>query len=481
MEVNSIKFFIFFGAVFALYYLSALRSCKWQNVCLLAASLFFYGYISVKMLALLVAVTLVFYGLGLAMGPALSGDGSAATGKCRRKVLAVIGVCLGAGVLVYFKYTNFFIAQISALVKLAGFHKGLGTLDIIVPVGVSFFTFKLISYAVDVYKGKMQPVKDILAFSSWVTFFPTIMSGPIDRAVDTVPQLRVARRYSGANLLEGATRVLWGMFLKMCIADNIASYTDAAFSNYLHHTGVTIAVAALLYSVQIYADFSGYSEMAIGVARILGIKVPENFLRPYFSTNVADFWRRWHMSLMSWLRDYIYFPLGGSRCSQLKTARNTFGVFAVSGLWHGANWTFILWGIYHGALVVLRRVLNKGGKKSGGKTQPQAWWARYLKILGTFLLCTLGWMMFRADSVQQFASMLSRLAVSGSLFTKNLSPVVLPMLILLFKDLKDEEGWHLNFLHSRQWVVRAVSTGLLIAFIAFTGELEGPQFIYFQF
>ena len=359
MLVNSIVFWAFFLIVLIPYFSILRKSSRWQNLWVLAASYFFYGYADWRMVPLLLGATVVFYALGIAT-------------SSRSKALMVVGVVLGAGLLLYFKYMNFFMEQFAALFGLMGLHTNWSTFNIIVPIGISFFTFKLIAYVVEVYKGNMEPCRDFVTFAAYIAFFPTIMSGPIDSPKMFIPQLEKPRWWNNEMVLEGLKRVLWGMFLKMCIADKISPYTDSVFNNYYHHSGITIILASVLYTFQIYTDFCGYSEMAIGVSRVMGVKVTENFLRPYFVTNVGDFWRRWHMSLMNWFRDYIYIPLGGSRCSKARMYWNTMVVFMVSGLWHGANWTFIIWGAYHGALVCLYKAMRKAAKpRSSGLSAVQ--------------------------------------------------------------------------------------------------------------
>lgn len=472
MLVNSFIFWGFFLLVLLPYFTLLRQSAGGQNAWLLLASLVFYAYTDWRMLLLLMAAIIVFYGLGRAIA---SHEGKA------RKQFMVAGVVLGAGLLLYFKYLNFFVDQVREVLKLCGLSANWQSLNIIVPIGISFFTFKLISYVVEVYKKNIEAERDFVRFATYISFFPTILSGPIDRPNDFLPQLREVRQARWDEILEGMKRVLWGMFLKMCIADKVSPYTDAVFNSYSHHSALTIVVAAVLYSFQIYADFCGYSEMAIGVSRIMGLRVTENFRRPYLATNMGEFWRRWHISLMTWLRDYIYFPLGGSRCSQTKTGRNTAATFLVSGLWHGANWTFILWGLYHGILVFGRRLWRSWRGLKKGEGEPHSFVARYLNIAVVFLLCTLGWIMFRAASVSDFINIMSRLAVPGSLFFSWALTAVLPISILVFKDIKDEEGWNIHFLHARSWVVQAISMGLLIVLITYIGELEGAKFIYFQF
>lgn len=495
MLVNSIVFWAFFLIVLIPYFSILRKSSRWQNLWVLAASYFFYGYADWRMVPLLVGATVVFYLLGIYIedGGRRKEEGDYSP-NINSKALMVVGVVLGAGLLLYFKYMNFFIEQFAALFGLMGLHTNWSTFNIIVPIGISFFTFKLIAYVVEVYKGNMEPCRDFVTFAAYIAFFPTIMSGPIDSPKMFIPQLEKPRWWNNEMVLEGLKRVLWGMFLKMCIADKISPYTDSVFNNYYHHSGITIILASVLYTFQIYTDFCGYSEMAIGVSRVMGVKVTENFLRPYFVTNVGDFWRRWHMSLMNWFRDYIYIPLGGSRCSKARMYWNTMVVFMVSGLWHGANWTFIIWGAYHGALVCLYKAMRKAAqprsKAASGVQERQSRVQRskikdqsskYLSILFVFVLVTIGWMVFRCDTFQQFFGMLGRFTAPGGLFFSWALTAVLPIGIMLFKELKDEEGWNIHLLHSKNLYVQAVSIALLIVYIFYTGELNGAQFIYFQF
>jgi len=513
MLVNSIIFWCFFAA-FLLPYFTLMRGQSMaQNVWLLVASYFFYGYADWRMTILLLITTITFYFLGLAINRVSGFKFQVSSNSLLTpKTLTVLGVVLGAGMLLYFKYLNFFLEQFAALFALMGLKTNFSSFHILVPIGISFFTFKLIAYVVEVYKGNMEPCRDFVTFAAYIAFFPTIMSGPIDSPKMFIPQMAKARRWNNSEVTEGMIRVLWGMFLKMCIADKVSPYTDAVFNNYGHHSGVTIAVAAVMYTFQIYTDFSGYSEMAIGTAQVMGFRVTENFMRPYFSTNVGEFWRRWHASLMNWFRDYIYFPLGGSRCSKAKMYRNTMVVFLVSGLWHGANWTFIFWGAYHGLLVCfykLTKPLVSGIRFIHETHQQDSQIAdsikpdspkpeshqekhatcnlifetirKYANILLVFILVTIGWMVFRCDSFGQFWGMLAGLTAPGHFFASWALTAVLPIGIMLLKELKDEEGWNIHLLHSDNWVVKAISVGFLIVFILYMGELEGAKFIYFQF
>ena len=516
MLVNSIIFWIFF-AVFLLPYITLMRgSSKVQNLWLLAASYVFYGYADWRMVLLLLAATIIFYSLSLTLKsptPTLPREGDSDGAKRHRKTLVILGIILGVGMLLYFKYLNFFIEQFAALFGLFGLKTNYSSFNIIVPIGISFFTFKLIAYIVEVYKGNMEPCRDFVTFATYIAFFPTIMSGPIDAPKLLIPQMAKARTWQNDQVAEGLKRVLWGMFMKMCIADKVSGYTDAVFNNAYHHNATSIIAASVLYTFQIYADFSGYSEMAIGTSQIMGFRVTENFMRPYFSQNVGDFWRRWHASLMNWFRDYIYFPLGGSRCSKARMYWNTMVVFMVSGLWHGANWTFIFWGAYHGLLVCVYKLtkkthpnppclgretytaksknikssLNREEPTVAGRREKQlggyrVGGSKYLNILIVFILVTIGWQVFRCNSFGQFVGLWERMFTGfGPIFKSWALMGFIPIGILMFKEMKDEEGWNIHLLHSKKLWVQIVSFALIAVFILYFGELEGGSFIYFQF
>lgn len=478
MLVNSIIFWIFF-TIFLLPYFTLMQgSSKVQNLWLLAASYVFYGYADWRMAILLLVATIIFFNLSLTLPRR---EGTFSMSERPRKALITLGIILGAGMLLYFKYLNFFIEQFAALFGLFGLRTNYGSFNIIVPIGISFFTFKLIAYVVEVYKGNMEPCKDFVTFATYIAFFPTIMSGPIDAPKLLIPQMGKSRTWQNDQVAEGLKRVLWGMFMKMCIADKVSGYTDAVFNNAYHHNATSIIAASILYTFQIYADFSGYSEMAIGTSQIMGFRVTENFMRPYFSQNVGDFWRRWHASLMNWFRDYIYFPLGGSRCSKARMYWNTMVVFMVSGLWHGANWTFIFWGAYHGLLVCGYKLFKKKSSinSEGGALHK---FHKYVNILMVFALVTIGWQVFRCNSFGQFVGLWERMFTGfGPIFKSWALMGFIPIGILMFKEMKDEEGWNFHLLHSKKLWVQIISFALIAVFILYFGELEGGSFIYFQF
>ena len=469
MLINSLVFLLFF-IVFLIPYFLLKGKGALQNLWLLAGSYFFYGWADWRMLFLLFGATTVSYFL-----PKIRNKKAAMTG----------GVVLGVGLLVYFKYLNFFIEQVAILIERLGLHANISTLNILMPVGISFFTFRLMSYVIEIQRENIEPEKDFVSFAAYVAFFPTIMSGPIDRPNDFIPQLKVARHFQASAFAEGAKRVLWGLFLKLCIADQLAPYTDSVLYNFYHHNATSIALAAVLYSFQLYADFCGYSEMAIGVARIMGIEVKENFRRPFFAQDIAEFWRRWHISLTTWITDYVFMPLNiafrniGKKGIYLATLLN----LVVIGIWHGANWTYILFGLFHGLMLVAVVMTDKNRKKFEKKhTLKGNVVYRYSRILATFILCTLGFLLFRANSVTEFFFVLKRLGSGfGMAFMSWALTALIPICILLFKEYKDENNINIHFLHSEKLWGQVVSFALLIVFIIYTGALNGGQFIYFQF
>ena len=470
MLVNSIIFWFFFLIVLIPYFSILKISSRWQNLWILAASYFFYGYADWRMVGLLFFSTLVFYCLPMMKN---------------KKLSMIIGVFVGVGMLVYFKYMNFFVEQFALLFNSLGIHTNYSSFNIIMPIGISFFTFRLMSYVIEIQRGNIEPEKDFVSFATYVAFFPTIMSGPIDRPNTFLPQLEKPRSFVVDDCAEGCKRALWGLFMKFCIADQLSPYTDSVLNNYYHHNATSIVLACVLYSFQLYADFCGYSEMAIGTARMMGIKVTENFLRPFFAQNIAEFWRRWHMSLTTWITDYVFMPLNisfrnwGKWGIYLATLLN----LVIIGAWHGANWTFLLFGFFHGMMLVVVTANDKKRKKLEKKygLKKKAIY-KYSRMVLTFVLCTIGFLLFRSDSITQFFSVLGRLNSGfGMFFMSWALTAVLPICILIFKEYKDENKLNIHFLHSQKLWVQVVSFALLVVFVIYTGALNGGQFIYFQF
>lgn len=392
MLFNSIEFAIFLPIVFVLYWWVFARNLKLQNLFVVVVSYVFYGWWDWRFLLLIAFTSLCSWGSGLLIDKYKNEQAKA-------KFISVLNVVLNLLILGIFKYYDFFVSSFADLF-LNGKKDGL-LLNIILPVGISFYTFQALSYSIDVYRGKMKPVKDIVQFFAFVSFFPQLVAGPIERATNLLPQFGKPRKFDYDMGVDGLRQILWGLFKKMVVADNCAVYVDQVFSNYQSQSGSTLLLAAVLFTFQIYGDFSGYSDIAIGTAKLFGIKLMRNFNVPYFSRDIAEFWRRWHISLTTWFRDYVYIPLGGSRVSKAKVVRNTFVIFLLSGFWHGANWTFIVWGAYHALLFLPLILLGKNRKHTDvvatGRFFPS------LKEMGqmllTFLLAVIGWIVFRANTI----------------------------------------------------------------------------------
>ena len=469
------------AAVLLPYFL--MRKKELQNVWLVLASWFFYGWVDLKMVPLLVVVTLVFYGLGAAIGK------SNHTNPRQASWLTTLGVVLGLGVLFYFKYFNFFVNEMAALLRSFGMQVNDCDFNIIMPIGVSFFTFKLMSYVIEIHRENIAPTKSIVSFAAYIAFFPTILSGPIDRPNIFIPQLEKTRRVSAADLSEGLKRILWGMFLKMCIADVIAPWTDAVFYNYSLHNATTIVVASILYLLQLYTDFCGFSEMAIGVGRMMGLQVTENFCRPFFAKNVAEYWRRWHMSLTTWITDYVFMTLNVSfrDWGKIGLYLATLINLILIGVWHGANWTYFWFGAYHGLLLILVTMADKRRKKLEKKynlktNEPYIWSRRLL----TFFLFVFGSVLFRAVSMNDFLGTVAQLGSGfGPLFNEEFSSIVIYALpsvaVMFFREWVAEYKRDIHFFHSPNVYVRVVSIAIMISTIIYIGQLEGNSFIYFQF
>lgn len=313
----------------------------------------------------------------------------------KRKMANIAAIVLNLGILFVFKYFNFFIESLIDLFDAIGINLAMSTLKIILPVGISFYTFSALSYSIDVYQRKVEPTKDLLAYFCYVTFFPSILSGPINRATKQLPQFFQLRTFDYDKVVEGTKMLVWGLFVKLCVADRFGIYVDTVYTNLYQHTGITLFVTSIIYTLQIYADFAGYSLIAIGLGKMLGIDLQTNFIRPYFAKTVTDFWRRWHISLTTWFRDYIYFPLGGNRCSHARWIFNTIVVFVVSGLWHGAAYTFLIWGAFHGFCMIVEKKLY-GDKLKTLSTKLS--FSNCLRMSITFFVVNFAWIFFRMDN-----------------------------------------------------------------------------------
>ena len=398
------------------------------------------------------------------------------------KIKLLTGVILCIIPLLVFKYYNFICESAIAMLQMVGMRHELPGLNWAVPVGISFFTFQALGYLWDVWYGRIKPEKNFLHYALFVSFFPSIVSGPINKASLVLPQIKSIRPYFDySKAVEGLKLLLWGMFMKVVVADRVALYVDTVFSHYENYSGLSCFVASLLYTTQIYADFAGYSLMAIGVGKTLGFELTENFRRPYLAYSITDFWRRWHISLSTWLKDYVYIPLGGSRCSKLRNYWNIIVTFLVSGIWHGANWTFVIWGLWHGLFQVVEKAIGQQKCKYGT-------WGKSVKILITFLLVNFAWIFFRMPTIGDAFSVIARIfnpALFGNLYTPekaNTLFIVMGVIIIMVKDLTDEYcPRSFKLMESDKVWVRWMTYVLCIVMIMLTGVFDAGQFIYANF
>lgn len=478
MLFNSIDFAIFLPIVFLLYWALSKSSLKIQNCLIVAASYLFYGCWDWRFLSLIIFSTLVDY----AVGRKLSTENSI----LKRKLLLWTSIIVNLGFLGVFKYYDFFLENFIAAFSFFGANIQANTLNIILPVGISFYTFQTLSYSIDVYKRNLEPTKDLVAFAAFVSFFPQLVAGPIERATNLLPQFYQKRTFDYSKAVDGLRQILWGLFKKVVIADNCAEYANQIFAQSADMNGSTLAIGAIFFAFQIYGDFSGYSDIAIGTSRLFGFDLKQNFSFPYFSRDIAEFWRRWHISLSTWFRDYLYIPLGGSRGGTWMKIRNTFIIFIVSGFWHGANWTFIVWGTLN-ALYFLPLLLTKSNRNhlhtvAEGKLIPS--FKEALSILLTFALTVLAWIFFRANSIDHALSYISTIFSSSLLSTPTVLPLVLITLILAFLVVEwlGREGHYAIESLGLKWKrpVRYAMYYLIIVTIFWFGGKE-QQFIYFQF
>ena len=508
MLFNSFEFLIFLPIVFLLYWFVfdyALRSCKhqllWQNLFVVIASYIFYGWWDWRFLILIAITTFLSFlsGLGIEYAPTQRG----------KKAVMIANIIVNLGILGVYKYYDFFAREFA---ELFGIESDFLLLHLILPVGISFYTFQALSYSIDVYRKQIEPTHDVVAFTAFLSFFPQLVAGPIERATNLLPQFQKKRTFDYAQAVDGMRQILWGLFKKIVVADNCATYVDTVFADISNHSGSTLLLAAVLFTFQIYGDFSGYSDIAIGTAKLFGIKLMRNFNVPYFSRDIAEFWRRWHISLTTWFRDYVYIPLGGSRpdTSSLSpnslfassptaytkciAVRNTFIIFLLSGFWHGANWTFVLWGAYHALLFVPLLLMGKNRRYRDTVatiTLPDGTiktkWLPSLKELGqmllTFVLAVFGWIIFRAESILQIGEHIGGIC-NPTLFTMpnvaGISALLMNIVILVMVEWLSRTRNHGLDIKTMHPVLRcAIYFGLLFILFAFSGQTV--NFIYFQF
>ena len=478
MLFNSIEFALFLPIVFLLYWFATRGNFRFQNILLLVSSYFFYACWDYRFLFLLIFSTLLDYYTGIKMHDAKT--------KNLKKFWFWLSISINLGFLGIFKYYNFFAESFAQSLSLIGFNANFWTLNVILPVGISFYTFHGLSYVIDIYKDRIKPEKNFIDYSVFVSFFPLLVAGPIERATHLLPQIQRKREFNYEKAVDGLKQILWGLFKKIVIADNCAQYANMVFNNSTEYSGSTHIVAAIFFAFQIYCDFSGYSDIALGTARLFGIDLLRNFAFPYFSRDIAEFWRRWHISLSTWFRDYLYIPLGGSKGGNWMRVRNTFIIFIVSGFWHGANWTFIIWGFLN-ALFIMPSILfstNRNNLDIVAQGRTFASFKEIWSILITFSLTVFAWIFFRAASLENALSYIGEI-FSYSTFSKpqeiRNALVWVVLIFIIIEWLGREEQFAIaklgqNWPRFLRWIFYFI---IVITIIEFKGTDQ--QFIYFQF
>ncbi len=469
MLFNSFEYAIFLPIVFLLYWFVFNKTIKLQNLFLLIIGYIFYGWWDWRFLFLIAFSTIFDFTIGILLEKSNHSQ--------NRKWLFAASCIVNIGLLGFFKYFNFFIDNFISAFESIGYHIPAVSLKIILPVGISFYTFQSLSYTTDVFRRKMKPTTDFVSFAAFISFFPQLVAGPIERAFNLLPQFHKKRLFDLNLAVKGMRQILWGLFKKIVIADTLSTYVDAIFNSYEVLPGSTLLLGAIYFAVQIYCDFSGYSSIAIGTARLFGFTLLQNFSYPYFSTNVSQFWRKWHISLTSWFRDYIYIPMGGSRGSLTKTIFNTLFVFALSGFWHGANWTFVIWGLLNGLYLIPNLILKN--KKVISENNVFG----IFSMLFTFGLITFSWIFFRSNNLAQAFQYINGL-FSKSLFTYPVQhgmAITIPLIVILFgvewirkKEIELFQPQNIHFI--LRWIIYLVMIIICLAFFK-----QNQSFIYFQF
>ena len=469
MLFNSIAFLLFFPIVCLLYFCISAAQIRVRNLLLLVASYYFYMNWEPAYALLLLTSTIVTYLAALGIGHFEE--------RRKKKFCLVSSLVLNLTILFLFKYYNFLATNIETAFNAGGFGIEIPEFGLLLPVGISFYTFQALGYSIDVYRGTTKVERDFPTYALFVSFFPQLVAGPIERSNNLLPQFKQKHSFNYDSVMAGVRLMVWGYFMKLVLADRCGLYVDTIFNNVDKHNGGSYLVASLLFPFQIYGDFAGYSLIAIGVARVLGFRLMENFHRPYFASTVGEFWHRWHISLSTWFKDYVYIPLGGNRVSRMRNYFNLFVTFVVSGIWHGANWTFLCWGSLHGLLLCIEKMLGVSKQKYTGIRKFCHW-------IMTFVLVCFAWVLFRANNLSEAV-----IVITG-IFTNpgtpkpeyaNFIAIGFALAVLLTKEFADEYQWKIRVAESKSWFVRHVYLIMMIAYIILFGVLGGDQFIYFQF
>lgn len=469
MQFNSIAFLLFFPIVCLLYYAIPSGRLRARNLLLLGASYYFYMNWEPAYALLLLTSTVVTYLVALGI--------ENFTERGKKKWCLIGSLVFNLAILFLFKYYNFLGSNIEVALQMSGLAIDIPEFKLLLPIGISFYTFKALGYSIDVYRGTVKAERDFVDYALFVSFFPALAAGPIDRSNHLLPQFKNRHRFDYEEVMAGLRMMLWGYFLKLVLADRCGIYVDTIFNNIDKHNGGSYLLASLLFPFQIYGDFAGYSLIAIGVARVLGFRLMDNFRRPYLASSIGEFWHRWHISLSTWFRDYVYIPLGGNRVGRVHQYFNLLVTFVVSGIWHGANWTFVCWGSLHGVLLCMEKALGIGRQKYSG-TRRVGHWAV------TFVLVSLAWVLFRANSLHDAMTVITGIFTSPGVpyvDPKTFMALLLVFPILIVKEMAEENDWNLHVSDSRYWLVRHVYLAAMIALIILFGILGSDQFIYFQF
>lgn len=482
MLFNSIEFALFLPVTWLLHVLASRAGMRGQNALAVLAGYVFYGYWDPRFLLLIILSTAVDYSVALML--------EKTENQQARKRWLFLSIGTNLGLLGFFKYFNFFSESFTEAFTFFGGTADTFTLNIVLPVGISFYTFQTMSYTLDVYRGQVRATHDFMAFAAYVSFFPQLVAGPIERAHRLLPQFLTKRTFDYFQGMEGVTRITWGLFKKMVVADSCAPIVDAIFENPGAYDSPTLLLGLVLFAFQIYGDFSGYSDIAIGTAKLFGISLMTNFSVPYFSRDIAEFWRRWHISLTGWFKDYVYIPLGGNRAGRLKTIRNVFAVFALSGLWHGANLTFVIWGVYNALLFLPLMLLNKHKTKTGiaGENKLLPTGKEIMQMALTFLLVLVGWAFFRATSVEDAFTYLAGLfsgTVTGMPYVfgvgKEEALLTLASIALLVIIEWQGRAYSLPPVRATNKPITLFLASLALAVLVFLFGAPQQDFIYFQF
>lgn len=471
MLFNSFEFLLFFPIVCIIFFL--LRKNKYRNPFLLLASYYFYMNWKPIYAVLILTSTILTYVCGLLVEKN-SGN------KRKQKWFLISSLVLNFGILFIFKYFNFINESIFNVLSAVGLKWTVPNLDVLLPVGISFYTFQAVGYSIDVYRGTIKAERNFITYALFVSFFPQLVAGPIERAKNLLPQFHSEHHFDADDVTEGIKQMIWGFFMKLCVADVLSSYVDAVYNNVANHNGTSMILATLFFTIQIYCDFAGYSNIAIGAARVMGYRLMENFKQPYFALNIKEFWRKWHISLSTWFMDYLYIPLGGNRVSYPRHLLNLAITFLVSGVWHGANWTFVLWGGVHSVYQIGSNMFRRFIYKPKYDT----WWSQSIGIFICFIAVAFAWIFFRANNIGDAFTIIRKIFTErGPLFVDITVFIygLVGIFLLVIKDAKEQFGIKIAFMHSKHIVVRYISVIGLISYIMLFGALTSGSFIYFQF